>query len=100
MPKGIAIDLSFISTEELIDELTERHEELIVIREDRKAPTWLNIRAKTSFGKYGNKEAGFDVVRVLNLLHTTAEQLLKDHLSAEKAEDDGLNDPQNSDNSS
>ena len=100
MQKETAIDLSLISTEELIDELAERHEELIVLREDRKDSAWLNIRAKTGFGKYGNKEAGFDIVRVLSLLHTTAEQLLKDHLGAEKAEDDGLNDPQDSDNSS
>ena len=96
MPKDTAIDLSLISTKGLIDELTERHEELIVIREDRKESTWLNIRAKTSFGKYGNKNAEFDIVRALNLLHTTAEQLLKDHLEAEKVEDDGSDASQDS----
>lgn len=89
MAKGTIIDLSLISTEDIIDELTERHEQIIIIREDRKESDFLNIRARTSFGKYGNKEAGFDIVRALILLHTTAEQLLKDHIDAEKVEDDG-----------
>ena len=85
--KETAINLSLIKTEDLITELTERHEEIIIIREDRKDFEWLNIRAKTGFGKYGNRDAGFDILRALNLLHTTAMQLLKDHLIAEKAED-------------
>ena len=87
MPKETAINLSLIDTKDLIAELTERHEAIIIICEDRKDSEWLNIKAKTGFSKYGNKDAGFDILRALNLLHTTAMQLLKDHLIAEKAED-------------
>ncbi len=87
MTKETAINLSLIDTEDLITELTERHEEIIIIREDRKDSEWLNIRTKTGFSKYGNRDAGFDILRALNLLHITTMQLLQDHLIAKKAED-------------
>lgn len=100
MSKETAIDLSLIDTESLMVELLERHEEIIIIREDRKDSEWLNIKAKTSFGKYGNRDAGFDILLALNLLHTTTMQLLKDHLIAEKAEDSDSDSPQDTDSGS
>jgi len=92
MPKDTAIDLNLISTEELVDELTLRCEEIIIIRENRKDSTLLDIRAKTHFGKRGNPDMSFDIVFALQLLHSTEEQLLRDHLDFERDDNDGNNE--------
>lgn len=94
MPKDTAIDLSLISTEELIDELTERHEEIIIVREDRKDSSWLNIRAKTNFCKHSNPNAGFDLIRTIAILHSAEEQLAKDYLNTEDSDSDSPQNPQ------
>lgn len=78
-PKIDEINLNLISTEELVDELTLRCEEIIIIRENRKDSNLLDIRAKTHFGKRGNPDMGFDIIFALQLLHSTEEQLLRDH---------------------
>lgn len=93
MPKDTAIDLNLISTEELVDELTERHEEIIIIREDRIHSDWLNIRAKTGFRKNTNRKAKFDVILAVHMLNTAEEQLIKDYLDAG---DGGSDSPQDS----
>ena len=93
MPKNTAIDLAFVSNEELIDELTERHEEIIIVREDRIRSEWLNIRVKTSFSKRSNRAASFDLIRAIAILHSAEEQLAKDYLNTEEG---GSSSPQDS----
>ena len=94
MQKDTAIDLNLISTEELIDELTERHEEIIIVREDRKDSTWLNIRAKTGRTKYSNPNARFDLLLAARTLHTAIEQLIRDYLNTEEGDSDSPQDSQ------
>ncbi len=94
MPKQTEIDLNLISTGELIDELTTRHDEIIIIRENLKDSGLLDIRAKTHFGKRGNLDVGFDIVFALQLLHSTEEQLLRDHLEFKEDDNEGSDSPQ------
>lgn len=94
MQKQTEINLNFASTEELIDELTLRCEEIIIIRENLKDSSLLDIRAKTHFGKRGNPDIGFDIVFALQLLHSTEEQLLRDHLDFKEDDNDGNDAPQ------
>ena len=100
MSKDTAIGLNLASTEELIDELTLRCEEIIIIRENLKDPSLVDIRAKTHFGKRGNPDIGFDIIIALQLLHTTEEQLLRDHLDFKEDDNDGTNEPQDNDSGS
>lgn len=98
MPKDTAIrPLEIVSTEELIDELTERHEEIIIVREDRIHSEWLNIRAKTKFRKNSNRKARFDLILAIQMLHTAEEQLIRDYLNTE---DDDSDAPQDNDSGS
>lgn len=101
-PKTDEIDrpLTLIDTADLIDELTQRHNEIIIIRENRKDSGLLDIRAKTNFGKRGNPDIGFDIVFALQLLHSTEEQLLRDHLDFKEDDNDGNDAQQDADCSS
>lgn len=87
MPKDTAIDLALVSNEELIGEFAERHEEIIVVREDRKDSNWLNIRTKTGRTKYSNPDAGFDLILAVQTLHTAIEQLIRDYLNTDNDDD-------------
>lgn len=86
MPKETATDLSLIDTESLIAELANRHEEIIIISENRKKPDCVDIYAKTANGE--SHEIGFNIFFALNLLHTAEEQMLNDYLGFKKTEDE------------
>jgi len=94
MPKQTQIDLNLVDTKELIQELANRHEEIIVIREERLHPDMLNIRVKTSVGLLTKPELGFDIICALQLLHTAEEHLILDYLGVEQ---DGNDAPQDAD---
>lgn len=81
-------DLELISTKDLIKELANRHKELIVIREQKKKVNQDNVFCKTSFGKKGRKDKGFDLIEATEMLHATHWQLIYDYLDEieEKAE--------------
>lgn len=94
MPKDTTIDLTLISTEDLQRELMSRHEEIIIIREDRKDGEYFFVQAKTRFGKAGKAEIGFDIVCALELLSNAQKLLVEEHFGLTKAEDDVSDSPQ------
>lgn len=82
MPKDTAVDLGLISTQDLIREIHKRHENAIVVYEDRKDSELLHI-----FPKAHADGEGFDLVVNVGMLHTAAEQLLHDFFEDMRAED-------------
>ncbi len=74
------LDLDLISTSDLIEELANRHSELIVIREYKKRINEDNVFVKTGFGKKGRKDKGFDLIEATQMLHAAHWQLIHDYL--------------------
>lgn len=74
------VDLDLILTDDLIMELSNRHKELIVIRERKKSINEDNVFVKTGFGKKGVKGKGFDLIAATEMLHATHWQLIHDYL--------------------
>lgn len=72
--------LELISTDDLIKELSLRHNELIIIRERKKRRGEDNVFVKTGFGKKGRKDKGFDLVEATEMLHAAHWQLVHDYL--------------------
>lgn len=68
-------ELELVSTDDLIKELSNRHTELIVIRENYKQDNADNVFVKTPFGKLGKKKKGFDLIVAIDMLNATARQL-------------------------
>lgn len=73
-------DLNLVSTDDLIKELSNRHKELIVIRERKKKVNEDKVFVKTGFGKKGREEKGFDLIAATEMLHATHWQLIYDYL--------------------
>ena len=73
-------NLEFISTDDLIKELSDRHTELIVIRNREKEINTDTIFIKTPFGKLAKKEKGFDLIEALEMLDATTKQLAIEYL--------------------
>ena len=82
------VDIELISTDELITELSNRHKELIVIREHKKIKDSDNIFVKTPFGELGKKNKGFDLVVATEMLQAALRQLTIDFL---KEDDNAIN---------
>ncbi len=72
--------LELVSTDDLIKELSNRHKELIVIRERRKCPGVVNVFVKTPFGEKGRRDKGFDLVEATQMLQAAHWQLIYDYL--------------------
>lgn len=77
--KGM-VNLELISTDELIMELSNRHTELIVIRNKEKRTDADTIFIKTPFGELAKKEKGFDLIEALEMLDATTKQLAIEYL--------------------
>lgn len=73
-------DLELIPTDALISELSERHTEIIIIREYKKGVNEDKVFVKTGFGKKGRKEKGFDLVSATEMLHAAHWKLIHDYL--------------------
>lgn len=78
-------DLELVPTDNLIAELSNRHRELIVIREHRKIPEADTIFVKTPFGELGKEEKGFDLVVATEMLHATHRRLVIEFLKKDDA---------------
>lgn len=74
------LDLELVSTDDLIAELSNRHTELIVIREHKKKIDTDKIFVKTLFGELSKKGKGFDLVIATEMLHAAHEQMTIDFL--------------------
>ena len=74
------MDLELVSTDELIEELSGRHTELIVIRNKKKKIDADTIFVKTPFGELAKKEKGFDLIEALEMLDATIKQLAIEYL--------------------
>ena len=74
------IDLELVSTDDLIEEISNRHKEVIVIREYKKHINEDNVFVKTGFGKKGRPEKGFDLIAATEMLHAAHWQLIHDYL--------------------
>jgi len=72
--------LELISTSDLIEELSNCHRELIVIRERKKKTHTDNVFVKTSFGKKGRRDKGFDLIEATQMLSAAQWQLTHDYL--------------------
>ncbi len=72
--------LDLISTDDLIEELASRHKEIIVIRERKRVKHEDNVFVKTTFGKKGRPDKGFDLVEATEMLHAAHWQLVYDYL--------------------
>ncbi len=73
-------DLDLVSTDDLIKELSNRHKELIVIREHKKTAHQDNVFVKTGFGKKGREDKGFDLIEATEMLHAVHQRLIHDYL--------------------
>ena len=73
-------DLELTSTDDLIEELAGRHKEIIVIRERKRGNHEDNVFVKTTFGKKGRPDKGFDLVEATEMLHAAHWQLVYDYL--------------------
>lgn len=80
-------DLELVSTSDLICEISNRHKEVIVIREHKKHVNEDNVFVKTDFGKKGRKDKGFDLINATEMLHAAHWQLIYDYL--DEVEQDG-----------
>lgn len=78
----IKIDLELVDSKDLIRELANRHDELIVIRNDQKTPDQDRIFVKTGFGHKGKPEKGFDLINALEMLNATMWQLTYEYLES------------------
>lgn len=94
MQKQTQIDLNLIDTDDLINEIARRHDEIIIIRENRKDSELVDIRTKTHMGKFANPELGFDILFALQLLQAAENQMIMDYLGAEQEDNDGNDAPQ------
>ncbi len=74
-------ELELISTSDLIEELADRHSEIIVIRERKKSYKEDKVYVKTGFGKKGRKDKGFDLIVATEMLHATHWQLIYNYLN-------------------
>ncbi len=74
------VDLEFISTADLIAELSNRHKELIVIRDKEKSEDANMVFVKTPFGPLAKQEKGFDLVEAIEMLDATQKQLVIEYL--------------------
>ncbi|KKN54248.1 hypothetical protein LCGC14_0594300 [marine sediment metagenome] len=73
-------ELEFISTDELIGELSSRHTELIVIRNKEKSKGANKVFVKTPFGPLAKRKKGFDLVEAIEMLDATQKQLVIEYL--------------------
>ena len=73
-------NLDLVSTKDLIQELSVRHKEIIVIREYKKGVNEDSVFVKTNFGKKARKDKGFDLVLATEMLHATHWKLIHDYL--------------------
>ena len=80
LPKQCDAALDLVSTDDLIRELANRHSEIIVIRECKKKTNQDDVFIKTSFGKKGRKDKGFDLIEATQMLHAAHWQLIYDYL--------------------
>ena len=78
------IDLELVSTKDLIKELADRHKELIVIRESKKASNKDDVFVKTGFGDKGRVDKGFDLVEATLMLQAAHRQLVFDYLEVQE----------------
>ena len=73
-------DLVLVSTDDLIEELSNRHTELIVIREHKKRQNEDKVFVKTEFGKKARGDKGFDLISATEMIHATHWQLIYEYL--------------------
>ena len=73
-------DLDLVSTSDLIHELSNRHSELIVLREHKREVDSINVFVKTPFGVKGRPDKGFDLVEATDILQAAHKQLVYDYL--------------------
>ncbi len=73
-------NLELISTDDLIQELSDRHSELIVIREHKKLRDSDNIFVKTPFGDLSSDRKNFDLVNAVEMLNAAQLKLTMDFL--------------------
>ena len=74
-------ELDLVSTDALIQELSNRHKELIVIREHKKILDSDNVFVKTPFSSAANKEKGFDLLHATEMLNATQFQLAMEYVT-------------------
>lgn len=74
------MSLEFVSTDDLIAELSNRHAELIVIREHKKVADEDMVFVKTPFGKLGKPDKGFDLVVATGMMAAAQNQMVIDFL--------------------
>lgn len=95
MQKDTATDLELVGTQELINELGKRHEEIIILREDLFDPDLLKIYTKTRPGKSGNPpEDGYDLGKAVDLLQTATALLVSDYIWDKTHDEDDSDAPQ------
>ena len=77
-------ELEFVTDDELIAELADRHTELIVIREHEKLKDYDSIFVKTPKGELSSKNDTFDLIIANELLSIAQRQLVEDFLMRRK----------------
>ena len=70
--------IELVSTDDLIEELASRHEEIIIIRECKKSKGCDDVFVKTGFGDLARKDKDFDLMRVVIILQAALRQLTMD----------------------
>ena len=94
MPPDTIIGLNLVDTDALVQELCNRHESIIIIREDRKDDDTFYVSAKTPLGRHGKPEVGFDLIYAMELICNAQFDLVAQHFGLPKAEEDNSGDSQ------
>jgi len=88
-------DLKCVSTQDLLDELFVRHDEIMVIREDIKDPDTLQTSIKTEAGKSGNfKVDDYDFAKAMDLLQSATTMITGEYILLMNPPEDDSEGPQ------
>lgn len=73
-------NLELVKTDDLIMEISNRHTELIVIRDHQKKSGADKVFIKTPFGDLANRDMGYDLVHATDMLQAAHRELLIGYL--------------------
>jgi hypothetical protein len=83
MSEQTETDLSYISTQDLKDELFRRNNDIILITENKKKDNIWNINAKTGKGCIAKDDISYDPLVVTDMLTAAMAELMLTHFEDE-----------------
>ncbi len=84
-------DLEIVSTKMLVDELTSRHQDIIIITRDSRTDNAQMTIIKTRRGEKCRSDKNYDLIIATELLQESQKGAIMDYLDVIKSEEDGKN---------